>query len=165
LDLRLWATRGTLEEHNILVRITFVAGVARGSLNGSIVIFRGLFDNSRRLGFSRFNLVENLAVSHLTILAKYGIAELFKALSPDAKSLSNLLLLGVISEKDEGLHARKRVDLLVDAPKHVVEQRPECYWDPSRPLGSREFSCLASSVRERLLLKVFAAVTHDVIVV
>ena len=66
---------------------------------------------------------ETLPVSELAVFTTDNITQLLEALAADVEALSRVGLRRVVAEEDECFECSGRVQLLVDAPKDVVEER------------------------------------------
>jgi hypothetical protein len=102
----------------IVIGLALDCGAGLGSLcrfgcSGSGALSSGRFD---------FYLVNGQMVFILAVFTSNSIAELFEALSADAKLLSDGLLGRIISEENEGLQSCIGVSLFIDAPQDVVEE-------------------------------------------
>ena len=66
---------------------------------------------------------QTLSVSEFTVLTTNNIPQLLKALAADVEAFGGIGLRRIVAEEDESFKCCSRVQLLVDAPKDVVEQR------------------------------------------
>jgi hypothetical protein len=66
---------------------------------------------------------QTLSVSEFTIFTTDNISQLLEALAADVEALSRVGLGRIVAEEDESFECGGGVQLLVDAPKDVVEER------------------------------------------
>ena len=64
-----------------------------------------------------------LSVSEFAVFATDDIPQLLEALATDVEALGSIGLGGIVAEEDESFECSCRVQLLVDAPKDVIEER------------------------------------------
>jgi hypothetical protein len=76
--------------------------------------------------------VENAQpVAVFAILAANDISELLKTLAANVKSFGSIGLGRIVAEEDEGFKGSSRIELLMNAPQNIVEERLESHVDAS----------------------------------